>query len=419
MKKSAICLIALLTGVTHCLFAQNAKLPFPPNSTYTETSVMPKNHSRAELNNSAVHFYNIWKQTYIRHDCSDTSQYYVLNNEGNVNGKTPTICVSEGQGYGMQIMALMAGYEKYARTIFDGMFKFARVHPSNKSPYLMAGNIYKNCELHKNKGFNSSATNGDFDIALALLMADNQWGSNGEINYRAEALKNIEAIIKHEINSKYHTILLSANNVLGDFDFYDIRSSDFMPAHLRVFNAFYPNAEWLKVIDNNYMVLENMRNTYSPKAGLLPDFIAFDKGKYTPSKPNYLESKHDGEYYYNACRVPYRVAVDYLIFGDERAKNLLTPLNNWIQESTLNNADQICAGYHLNGEPIAGANIAVPAFVCPFAVGAIVNIENQIWVNDCWDFIADFEFNDYQSLDNTIQMLSLLVLSGNYWLPQC
>ncbi len=408
----------MLTSDIWCIFSQNLQFPFPQNRTYTEGSVMPKNHSWAEQNNAVVQLYTLWKHAYLRHDCSDTNQYYVLNDEGNVKGKGKTICVSEGQGYGMQIMALMAGYEKDARTIFDGMFKFARAHPSNKSPYLMSWSILKGCETNIHKGNNSSATDGDLDIALALLMADNQWGSNGEINYRAEALKNIQAILKHEINSKNHSILLSDNNVFGDFDFYDIRSSDFMPAHLRVFNAFYPNAVWLKVIDNTYLIFEQLRNKYSPKAGLIPDFIAFDKGKYSPSKPNYLESKHDGEYYYNACRVPYRVAIDYVIFGDERAKNLLTPLNNWIQESTINNADQICAGYHLNGEPIAGANFTVPSFVCPFAVGAMVNIENQEWVNDCWDFIADFEFKDYQYYDNTIQMLSLLVLSGNYWLPK-
>jgi len=298
------------------------------------------------------------------------------------------------------------------------MFKFTKDHPSKKSPHLMSWCILEGCITNSYNDNNSSATDGDMDIALSLLMADNQWGSKGELNYRKEGLKILDAILKHEINHENHTVLLGDANVFGDEDYNDIRSSDFMPDHLRVFNQFYPNEEWVKVIDNMYRIFVNIQLKYSPKVGLLPDFIIKKDKGYLPANPKYLESKHDGEYYYNACRVPLHLAIDYLFFNEANAKRLLDPLNNWIQKKTDNNADKICAGYHLNGEPISGQNYTVPAFVCPFAIGAMVNKENQEWVDDCWDFITDFEFKDYRYYDNSIQMLSLLILSGNYWLPQ-
>ena len=43
----------------------------------------------------------------------------------------------------------------------------------------------------------NSATDGDLDIAYALLLADVQWGSIGEINYRGEAERTLEAIVDH------------------------------------------------------------------------------------------------------------------------------------------------------------------------------------------------------------------------------
>jgi len=418
MKQRVILFLILSLSIASSLFSQTPRYPFPQNKSYFEGTVKPAKDPTTKQEKAITHFYNMWKNAYVRHDCADAEQYYVLNDEGNVKGKGTTICVSEGQGYGMQIVVLMAGYDKDAQTIFDGMYEFADAHPSTKSPFLMSWSILKGC-ITNTYGLNqTSATDGDLDIALSLLMADNQWGSNGKINYRAAALNIVSAILKHEVNSKEHTILLSDANVEGDYDFNDIRSSDFMPAHLRVFNKFYPNDEWTKVIDKMYQVFGSIQNEYSKKTGLLPDFIIYRNGKYAPAKRNYMESRHDGAYYYNACRVPFRVAVDYLIYGEPRAKKLLNPISDWIQRRTSKNPDKMWAGYNLDGSPIRGHDYTVPAFLCPFAIGSMLDKKNQQWVNDCWDYINDFEFKDYLYFDNTLQMLSMLLLTGNYWLPQ-
>jgi endo-1,4-beta-D-glucanase Y len=294
-------------------------------------------------------------------------------------------------------------------------------HPTSKSQHLMTWSVLKGCltnhEKNGDDNDNTSATDGDLDIALSLFMADTQWGSQGAINYREEGIKRAKAILEFEINKGKHTILLGDANNAGDEDYFDIRSSDFMPAHLKVFNHYYPNDEWKHVIDESYKIYSYIQAKYSPKAGLIPDFIVFTANKFMPAKPKYLESRFDGDYYYNACRVPLRVAVDYLLNNDQRARNMLNPLAEWIQEKTKNNVGNINAGYFLTGEAIPNHKYTTPAFVCPFAIGSMLNDDNQDWVNDCWDYIGDFEVKDYQYFDNTIQMLSLIILSGNYWLP--
>jgi len=434
LLNSIFILFSFIVGCTATTAQYSAiKRPFPQHTTYAKQTIKPSNHSQKELDKSVEIFYNLWKQAYVRNNCSDSSQYYVYDNEEMEAGDTfQSICVSEGQGYGMLITVTMAGYDKDARTIFDGMYRFCKAHPSADNPYLMSWSILKDCETNKKDGNQTSAADGDFDIALSLLMASSQWGNEGEINYRAEALKMLDAILKYEINPKKYTILMSNDNHPeiyeknmkyyeshpSDYDYNDIRSSDFMPLQLRVFNKYLPNNAWLSVLKKTYKIFGQLQDEYSPNAGLIPDFIVFRDKKYQPAPGNYLESKYDGSYYYNACRVPMRVALDKLLFGNKQADSVLTPINDWIMKSTRNSIEKITCGYHLNGQKLEKGINTTPAFVCPLAISSMINSENQEWLNDMWDYInEEFEFKDSQYYDNSLQMLSLLVLSNNYWIP--
>lgn len=415
----------LLLGVFISIFTtsngQPLNHPFPNHTTYSKGAILPAQSAQPSIDNTVKKFYDIWKKSYVKNDCSDPGMYYVYTDEGDVRNGVPVVCVSEGQGFGMLILPLMAGYDKEAQRIYNGMYRFVVANPTAKSQHLMSWSILKGCRIDHHKTGdefdNTSATDGDLDIALSLFMADAQWGSTGAVNYKAEGVKRVKAILEHEINKQKNTILLSDANDPGDYDFYDIRTSDFMPTHLRVFNKFYPNPIWGKVIDHTYQIFLDIQKRYSPKTGLIPDFIAFRAKRYAPAKANYLESDYDGMYYYNACRVPLRVGLDYLINGDPRAQRLVNPMVSWLQVKTKHNLKNVCAGYHLNGTRIPRYDYVAPAFVSPFVVGSMVSSNNQQWLNKGWGYVADFKAKDYNYYDNTIQMLSLLVLSGNFWLP--
>src|SRR5690348_691361 len=77
--------------------------PFPAHVTYYPGTIKPSNVSQRQMDDSVRSFYNAWKQRYINSGC-DLNEYYVWFE---LPGKE---CVSEGQGYGMMITALMAGY---------------------------------------------------------------------------------------------------------------------------------------------------------------------------------------------------------------------------------------------------------------------------------------------------------------------
>jgi hypothetical protein len=47
----------------------------------------------------------------------------------------------------------------------------------------------------------------------------------------------------------------------------------------------------------------------------------------------------------------------------------------------------------------------------------MVDPANQRWLNAIWDYLVQFKLKDFDYYDNSIKMICLLILSGNYWAP--
>jgi endo-1,4-beta-D-glucanase Y len=390
------------------VFSQSSLRPFPQHFAYFEGVIIPNHISQKELDDTVSSFYNQWKATYLKKSiCSDS--YYIWAENSGKNHQ----CVSEGQGYGMIIVALMAGYDTMSQNLFDGLFKYFKEHPSKRSQYLMSWAQSKDCEKFEE----SSAADGDIDIAFSLLLANSQWTSKGRINYLQEAINVIGAIEEQEINKNSFNILQS-NSIENDSkDYFDMRSSDFISSEIRAF-SFTGNKIWSSVLDNNYKLFSFLQKEYSPGIGLVPDFIQNINTKPKPARRFYLESKYDGIYNFNACRVPWRIATDYIMNGDRRAKEFVEPINKWIRETTDGNPDNISAGYTLSGDDLKTRNFEALSFISPFAISAMVDRKNQIWLNKLWDYIVNFKLKDFDYYDNSIKMLNLIILSHNYWEPK-
>jgi hypothetical protein len=220
-----------------------------------------------------------------------------------------------------------------------------------------------------------------------------------------------------------------------------------MPDHIRSFRQATGDSTWDSVLTNNYRLFHYLQDTYSPEAGLVPDFIkhvslrpgqgfagnllpsahgagggdadesALETITAVPAQPNYLESKYDGLYNFNACRVPWRISSDWLVSGDHRAADFLAPINAWIRNTTKGNPDNISAGYDLSGADLPHRNFEALCFICPFAISAMASPDNQEWLNKLWDYITRFKLKDFDYYDNSIKMIDLIILSGNYWAP--
>ena len=133
-------------------------------------------------------FYQEWKSKYVRQNpyVTDETKYYVYYSEDTYSGGEPVpVTVSEAHGYGMLIAVSMADYDPDARAIFDGMVRYYQAHPSEIGLHLMAWQQSDNGKSLTETDGADSATDGDMDIAYALLLADKVWGSGGSYDYAA------------------------------------------------------------------------------------------------------------------------------------------------------------------------------------------------------------------------------------------
>lgn len=387
-------------------------MAFPQHAFYTKGTIKPSHITQEQMDRTVARLYDEWKAKYLKFNPYNPEEYYVWYSDGDWFTDNE-ITVSEAHGYGMMLLALMAGHDPEAKVCFDGMYRYFRAHPSEKNKNLMAWQqADKNGEIVDINGVDS-ATDGDMDIAYSLLLAHKQWGSKGNINYLAEAKKIINAIMESDVNKKEW--ILKLGDWASDKE-PSTRPSDFMLQHLKAFEKASGDNRWNKVIDKTYAIIQGISDKYSPATGLLPDFVVKKNGVFIPAPPNFLESETDGAYSYNSCRTPWRISVDYLTAGDTRALIQLNKLNKWFRQKTLNRPENIRAGYKLDGTILE--DYEDMSFSAPLMVSAMVNKENQQWLNDLWDYNMKFSTKDDLYFGNTIRLLSSIIVSGNWWVPE-
>ena len=404
--------LIITCSFTNITFAQ--AIPFPSHTIYTKGSILPNCYNQQQLDNHVTTYYKEWKEKYIKTDCNPSEAYVWYEDLENKNDNAKSI--SEAQGYGMLITAYMAGFDKDAKNQFDKLYTFVKTHPSENTKSFMAWRQI-DCDSTKNKD-KTSATDGDMDIAYALLIAHNQWKSTGKINYLAEAKKIINDLYSKVINQNTYHILLGDWVDEDSKKFDGTRTSDFMCNHFEAFAKFTNNNKWKKVSDACYSLIEIVQKEEKITTGLIPDFIEDVNDKPTAAQEKYLETKYDGEYYYNACRVPFRLSLHYLLNGEKKSKKLMDTFNTFMRSTNIEDPQNIESGYYLNGEVINKAEHNSAAFIGSTAIAAMVDSKNQLWLNNAYNLLLLQQQKTNSYYDNTLKMLYLITLSGNWWMPK-
>ena len=392
-------------GGMGCTTSGDAAQPFGNhNFQYAAGAIVPSNRSQQQLDDAVASYYDGWKQRYLRQGCG-SGRYYIIT------GTPDSQTVSEGQGYGMVITAYMAGHDPDAHAIFDGLYGYFTDHPSSNTPDLMAWSQDRNCANNQGP---DSATDGDLDIAYSLYLADKQWGSAGTIDYRAAGDRVSAAILRAESNASAGFVRLGDWASAGDAHYDATRPSDFMPDHYATFLA--GASGWGQMISGSYDIMHKVQASAAAQTGLLPDFVVrASTASPAPASANFLEGANDGDYSYNACRVPLRVGVDFVTSGEPRAHDLLAPLNAWIQQSTGGNPHNIRPGYRLSGSALA-TDYESMAFTAPFGVAAMTDSANQTWLDAIWEAVEGAGPDGYY--EDSLKLLSMIAMSGNWWKPE-
>ncbi|MDX3661200.1 glycosyl hydrolase family 8 [Streptomyces sp. ID05-26A] len=357
------------------------------------------------LDAAVVDYYQRWKSAFVRQNCGN-GWYQVISPDADHP------YVAEAQGYGMVVVAQMAGADPDARRIFDGLVKWKIDHPSSINRDLLAAEQDVNC---RSVNGGDGATDGDMDVAYGLLLADRQWGSTGTHNYKQLAIRHINAIKASEVNPQTNLLKLGDWSSAGDQYYYLSRSSDWMVDHFRAFRKATGDGAWDTIRAAHQNVISSLQQNYAPNTGLLPDFVENTNSAARPPAGQVLESVNDGKYYWNACRVPWRIGADAVTSGDSQSLTAARKLNTWVKAKTGGNPDSIAMGYQLNGTQISGGSAA--AFFAPFAVVAAADPGSQAWLDALWNKMLRTPVDGGSYFSASIQLQVMITVTGNHWVP--
>jgi len=186
-----------------------------------------------------------------------------------------------------------------------------------------------------------------------------------------------------------------------------------MQDHFRAFGRATGDIAWTSTVDAVYNVETTIQTGFSPSTALMPDFVINTNTSARPAAANFLEGPHDGDYDYNSCRNPWRIATDFVISGDARARTIIQKTNTWIKNLTGSTPSRIVDGYKLAGSAYgSGPSFA---FEAPLGVAAMVDSSNQAWLDALWNHLVAGANQGYY--EDSIKMQCLLVMSGNWWAP--
>ncbi|MDQ3008943.1 MAG: glycosyl hydrolase family 8 [bacterium] len=268
---------------------------------------------------------------------------------------------SEGQSYAM----LRAVWSDDKET-FDLVWEWTKVNLQRKDDKLFGwhwGELDDGSYGFKENGGNNAAADADSDIALALFFASKRWR---QPSYEGDALEIIDDIWNNEtaeLNGKRYSI---AGNWANSQTEIVLNPSYFMPYTWRIFAEADPDHDWLSLITPAYEVLEqssNMELRGETSVGLPPNWISLNKETGVLQAPS-VEALST-TYSYDAMRVPWRIAVDYIWYEEPRALSYLQSLDFFSELYTRDG--RLTSSYSHNGTPLADyESPAMYATVLPY-----------------------------------------------------
>jgi len=343
-------------------------------------------------------YYN-WKNQFVKGTAG--SQRYVYSPEIN-NGSV----VSEGIGYGM----LLAVYFN-DQSLFDDLWSFWKAKSGNSvglMPWRWDG-------TGSNNTGSGSATDADEDAAFALIEASKQWSGG---SYSSDAKTLIGKIWSSDIDSN--------KTPLGGSQGYSASSaknpSYFAPAYYREFAKIDSN-DWASVATNVYTLISH----FNSSDGLLPAWCdstcanaSSNSGSQNPGT--------DGDYQYDAHRIPWRVGVDYCWNGTSSATSFLDKNSGFFSGiASTNQIGRIMDEYTPAGGSVSGSAPNSMSIVGTSGVGAMHSSSYSGYSQQAWQFVLDglnrgkldagsgSGSAGYSYYNATIGLMTALMMSGNFY----
>lgn len=251
---------------------------------------------------------------------------------------------SEGQGY-----ALLRAVYADDRQTFDQVWGWTQKNLQQPTG-LLAWHWGARPDGTQGLVDSGSAPDAEQDAALALLFAFKRWG---DPRYQQEAINILNGIWEQtttEIGGR--RVLVAGSWARGEAgNDAVVNPSYFAPYAYRIFAEADPRHSWLDLVDSSYAILAQVRADarFGGPAGMAPNWLAIDPAS-GALRPATQFGNYAGEFSFDASRLPWRLAVDWLWFGDPRARAALDGLD--LPERAYERDGKLAAAYGADGQPL-------------------------------------------------------------------
>lgn len=338
-------ILALVSLVVSTITFAAPQYPFPQNKQYAYGHIFNPDLKKTE--------------TAIRQKFDDWRKKWVTENVMVDGVPTAYIKMSDSKifrisskdiAYGMLVSVYMADASNDAQSLFNQFMNFYRCFAlENKEPKtcksqnfkIMAGEVSENdSSLVRFMGVSNPIA--DMDAALALLLADKQWGSEGAEKYATYAETLLQDIYNNDVDASEKTHIKAY--------------SDYDPA----FNPSYSAFANFKIFAESRAALKDAWNTLAnntaaelfacqdSSTGLVPLWCDYSTHKPVKVMDDYSYEEDPG-FIFDALLVPWRMATAYYWYGDENAKKVNDKLAKWLSSASYGHASYIKTYYKLDG----------------------------------------------------------------------
>jgi endo-1,4-beta-D-glucanase Y len=227
----------------------------------------------------------------------------------------------------------------------------------------------------------NGAADGDLDTAMAMVMADRRWGG-----YATDTNALLDAIHTYETLTCGSRTVLKPGDAWGDCTGNSLNPSYFSPGYYRAFALFQAADSakaqfWNKLADDSITLL--LQYQTQVQGALMSEWA------------NASGTVADQSYGYNACRTPWRVAIDYAWWGTAGAQTYLTNVSGYVDAR--------------------GGVASVPfdknsAFLGPFAMSGIATGKCDAYYAS---WIAGAQWDNVY-FQGTLRVLCMLMMAGKF-----
>lgn len=260
------------------------------------------------------------------------------------------ITTSEGQAYTMLRAAWVSD-----QAVFEQSWQWTKNNLQHKQGDKLFAWLFGQAPdgsyrvLHE-RGGDNTASDGDTDIALALVFAAHRWSDD---KYLEDAKPIIRDIWEKEVVEVGGQPVLAANNLEKSATTPDVlvNPSYFAPYAYRIFAGLDPEHNWNALADSSYDWIEKSQEaslgTDKRDGGLPPDWMLVNRESGAISPPS--QAGLTANFSYDAIRTPWRLALDYEWNKAPEAKQALERMTelgrSWREDG------RIVATYAPDGRP--------------------------------------------------------------------